>query len=204
MRRPHFPAGLAGLLGVLLNVLAVGALQSVPHTYRPGDLPAWLAETLAHPEATVISAWAFTLGLICLAAFCAGLAFAVRSSWVTVGASLFGLGALLDATGTMAPLAALHVEHPVGIGLLWMSLLVDSAFNGLLGLGLLCLAVGLPADWPKALRVLGVIAGLASLPVSLQFHSDDFARLLAIAGPLWLTWVTWTSVRLLRLGSDAR
>ena len=198
MARPHFPAGLAGLLGVLLNVLAVGALQVVPHTYRPGDVPAWLAETVAHPGATVISAWAFTLGLVFLAGFCAGLAFAVRNAWVTVGACLFGLGALLDATGTMGPIAALHLEPTVGVGVLWMSLLADSAFNALLGLGLLCFAVGFPADWPKGLRVLGVIAGLASLPVALQFHSDDFARLLAIAGPLWLTWVTWASVLLLR------
>ena len=200
MPRPHFPAGLAGLLGVLLNVLAVGALQVVPHTYRPGDVPAWLAETVAHPSATALSAWAFTLGLVALAAFCFGLAFAVRTSWVVVGACLFGFGALLDATGTMGPLAALHVDPATGLGLLWMSLLVDSAFNGLLGLGLLCFAIGLPKDWPLGLRVLAGVAGIVSLPVALQFHSDDFARLLAVAGPLWLTWVSWTSIVLMRRG----
>ena len=199
MSRPHLPAGLAGLTGVVLNLLAVGALiPAVPHTYRPGDVPAWLSETLAHPGATTLSAWAFTIGLIALAAFCAGLAFAIRTPWVVVGASLFALGAVLDAAGTMAPLAALHAESSTGLGLLWMSLLLDSSFNALLGLGLLCFAVGLPAGWPRANRVLAGVAGLASLPVALQFHSDDFARLLAIAGPLWLGWVCWTSVLLMR------
>lgn len=198
MPRPHLPAALAGLLGVALNVLAVGALREIPHTYRPSDVPAWLAETVAHPAASTLSAWAFTVGLISLAAFAAGLAFAARTSWAVVGASLFGLGAMLDAAGTMAPLAALHLDAPTGLGLLWMSLLLDSAFNGLLGLGLLCFALGLPADWPRAHRLLAVAAGLASLPVALQFHSDDFARLLALAGPLWLVWVTWASVLLLR------
>ena len=184
MFRPHLPAALAGLLGVSLNVLAVGALRPIPHTYRPGDVPAWLAETLAHPGHTTFSAWAFTIGLVCLAAFGGGLA--------------FGFGALLDAAGTMGPVAALHVDSATGLGLLWMSLLLDSAFNGLLGLGLICFSFGLPGDWPRGLRVLGFVAGIASLPVALQFHSDDFARLLAVAGPLWLSWVIWASVLLLR------
>ncbi len=198
MNRPHFPAGLAGLLGVILNVVAVAALRPIPHTYRPGDVPAWLAETIANPGPTTLSAWAFTIGLVALAAFGGGLAFASRTSWATVGAALFGFGALLDAAGTMGPLAALHLDSATGLGLLWMSLLLDSAFNGLLGLGLICFSFGLPAAWPKALRILGVIAGMASLPVALQFHSDDFARLLIVAGPLWLSWVTWASVLMLR------
>ena len=203
MFRPHFPAALAGLLGVRLNVLAVGALRPIPHTYRPGDVPAWLAETLAHPGHTTFSAWAFTIGLVCLAAFGGGLAFACRTSWATVGAGLFGFGALLDAAGTMGPVAALHVDSATGLGLLWMSLLLDSAFNGLLGLGLICFALGVPRAWPRGLKILGVVAGIASLPVALQFHSDDFARLLAVAGPLWLAWVIWASVLLLRVETRA-
>jgi hypothetical protein len=198
MLRPHLPAAATGLLGVALNVVAVAALQDVPHTYRPGDVPAWLAETLAHPTATAVSAWSFTVGLVALAAFGLGLAFRARTAWSVAGAALFGCGALLDAAGTMGPLAALHVEASAGAALLWMSLLLDSAFNGLLGLGLLAFAAGLPPEWPRAHRLLAVGAGLASLPVALQFHDDAFARLLALAGPLWLAWVTWTSALLLR------
>lgn len=200
-------AGWAGLAGVLLNVVAVAALRPVPHTYAPGDVSAWLAESRAAPLNTQLSAWAFTIGLVALAAFAAGLAAAIdkRRTLAVVGAVFFGAGALLDAAGTLAPIAALHVDDTSGVALLWLTLLLDSAFNALLGVGLLCFAGALhPADgWPKALRWFGLAAGLASLPVGLQFSSDAFTRLLAIAGPLWLAWVTWTSVLLLRRG-DAR
>lgn len=185
---------------MLLNVVAVVALRPVPHTYAPGNVSAWLDETLAAPGHTTVSGWAFTVGLVCLAAFVAGLAHASRRPWTVTGAVLFGCGALLDAAGTLAPIAALHVERPVGLALLWLTLLLDSAFNALLALGLLAFAAGLgPEDgWPKGLRWLALVAGLVSLPVGLQFLDDAFARLLAVAGPLWLAWVTWASVVLLR------
>lgn len=202
--RPHLSAGLSGLLGVALNVLAVVALRPIPHTYAPGNVPAWLDETLAHPGATTLSAWAFTVGLVALAAFAAGLARASGRSWTLTGALFFGCGALLDAAGTLTPIAALHVDRPVGLALLWLTLLLDSAFNGLLALGLLAFAAGLtPQDgWPKGLRWLALAAGLVSLPVGLQFMDDAFARLLAVAGPLWLAWVTWASIALLRRRGD--
>ncbi len=196
MSRPHFPAGLAGLVGSALNLVAVAALQNVPHTYRPGDVPAWLGETLANPTATTVAAWSFTIGLVALAAFVAGLAHAHSNAWTVVGAALFGSGALLDAAGTMGPLAALHVDASAGLALLWFTLLLDSAFNALLGLALLCFAVGL-TEHSKLHRALAAIAGLASMVVSLQFHDDFFAKLLAVAGPLWLAWVLWTSIKLL-------
>lgn len=201
-------AGWAGLAGVALNVVAVAALRPIPHTYAPGDVVAWLAETRAAPLNTQVSAWAFTVGLVALVAFVAGLAASVekRRALALVGAVFFGGGAMLDAAGTLAPIAALHVDDASGVALLWLTLLLDSAFNFLLGVGLLCFAGALHPDerWPKALRWLALLAGVASLPVGLQFSSDAFARLLAVAGPLWLAWVTWTSVVLLRRVPDAR
>lgn len=201
MARPHLPIALAGVLGVVLNVVAIIALfflSPVPHFYRPGHVSEWYAEALAHPTATAVSAWAFTLGLVILAAFCAGLAHVLRTAWAVVGACLFGFGAVIDAAGTMAPLAAIHVGPATGVGLLWMTLLLDAAFNGLAGLGLICFAAGLPADWPRGTRVLALVAGLASLPVAMQFHADIFAEALALSGPLWLVWVTWVSGLLLK------
>jgi len=203
-------AGIAGLAGVVLNIVAVAALRDIPHAYRPGDVMAWLAELQAQPFSTQLSAWTFTIGLVALAAFAVGLALTVanrrtlavtdRRNLAVAGAVFFGGGALLDAAGTMAPVAALHVESSAGVALLWLTLLLDSAFNGLLAVGLLCLAGAQRADdgWPVSLRVLGYVAGAASLPVALQFSSDSFAKLLAVSAPLWLVWVTWTSVLLLR------
>lgn len=195
-------AGVAGFVGVALNVVAVAALRHVPHAYRPGDVAAWLSELQSDPFSTQLSAWAFTVGLVALAAFAGGLALTVanRRNLAVAGAIFFGGGALLDAAGTMAPIAALQVEPSAGMALLWLTLLLDSAFNGLLAVGLLCFWGALRADdgWPAPLRWLALLAGLASLPVALQFSSDIFASLLAVAGPLWLAWVTWTSVLLLR------
>lgn len=199
MTRPHLPFAVCGFLGVALNVVAVAALREVPHTYAPGDVAAWVAETRAHPDASTLSAVAFTFGLVALAAFAAGLAHVGRSAWATAGAVFFGAGALLDAAGTMAPIAVLHVGDDPARGLLWLTLLLDSAFNGLLGVGLLCFAAAAPAlGWPRPLRVLSLVGGLVSLPVALQFTSDSFARLLALAGPLWLALVVWASVLLAR------
>jgi hypothetical protein len=111
---------------------------------------------------------------------------------------------LLDAAGTLAPIAALHVDDQTGLGLLWLSLLLDSAFNALLGVGLLCFSIAQTTrdGWPRGLRWLASVAGAASVPVALQFHSNDFARLLALAAPLWLTWILWSSLALWRR-SDA-
>ncbi|MFO0598637.1 MAG: hypothetical protein U0228_25240 [Myxococcaceae bacterium] len=185
----------------MLNVVAVVALREVPHTYAPGDVPAWLAETLAHPTASTVSAVSFTVGLVLLAAFFGGLAatsMVARRSVAVVAAVLFGGGALLDAAGTPAVIAALHSSSSdVGVALLWVTLLLDSAFNALLGLGLVVFAFALGAGAPRWVRVWAFVAGLASLPVGLQFLSDSFARLLAVSGPLWLGWIFVVSVRLM-------
>jgi len=158
---------------------------------------------VANPGHSAVSAWSFTLGLVLLAAFAAGLARACAAAhrpWALVGAGLLGGGALLNAAGTMAPVAVPHLSADAGEALLWMTLLLDAAFNGLLGLGLLAFAAAQsPADgWPRWLRGLGALAGVASLPVALQAHSDSFARLLAVSGPLWVAWVLATCLALWR------
>lgn len=194
----HRSAAIAGLAGVLLNVLAVAALGPVPHTYSPADVGAWLAESKAAPTHTIISAWAFTVGLVLLAAFGAGLARRLDRPLAVIAAVIFGAGLLLDASGTLLPIAALKVDDAIGLALLWATLLLDSANNALLGVALICFSLSLPREWPRGHRWLGLVAGLTSVPVGLQFASADFARLLAVAAPLWLTWIVWACVRLWR------
>jgi hypothetical protein len=190
MNEPNRLAAACGILGVVLNLAAVAALVGVPHTYKPGHVDMWLAEGLAAPGAILASAWAFTVGLALLVPFCAGLA--RRHPATGTGAALVAVGALLDAAGTMGPVAAIHGG---GQAFLWLTLMLDSCFNLLLGLGLLAIAATLPDRGP---RILAAVAGLASLPVALQFSSDAFASLLVVSGPLWCAWVVWASVRLAR------
>jgi hypothetical protein len=198
------------LAGVAGNVLGVAFLWEVPSPYRPGDLGAWLAGSHAHPVATVLSAWTFTLGLVALAVFAVLLALAAaprsaRPGWVWGGALLVAFGAALNAAGTLAPAAAVRfVAAPpdpageaVGRALLALTLHLDAQFNLALGIGLLAVNLGLGASsgWPRWVRALGVAAGIASLPVALQFWSDPFAKLLALSGPLWLAWIAAACLR---------
>jgi hypothetical protein len=199
-----------GLAAVAGNALGVLFLWEVPSPYRPGDVGAWLAGSHAHPVATLLSAWTFTVGLVALAVFAVLLARAAapgsaRPGWVRAGALLAASGALLNAAGTLAPAVAVRFAaappdpagEAVGRALLALTLHLDAHFNLVLGLGLLAvnLALGAASGWPRWARALGVLAGLASLPVALQFWSDPFAKLLAISGPLWLAWIAAASAR---------
>lgn len=197
-----------GLVAVLGNALGVAFLWDVPSPYRPGDVPAWLAGSQAQPLLTVASSFSFVVGLLALAALMPLLSLAVgprarAPGWFHAGAALVAGGALLNAAGCFGPavaarfLPAGEAGRAVGVALLAVSLHLDAHFNLVLGLGLLALnlSAGPAAGWPGWLRALGVAAGLASLPVALQFWSDPFARLLAISGPLWLAWFTAVALR---------
>lgn len=186
--------GLAGLIGVALNVIAVLALQPFTSPYSPADIPGWLASCAQYPIRTAVSSFAFVFGLIALAAFAIGYAAKLRTAPAIVAASFIALGALLDAAGCPAPLVALNAPAPIGEAFLRFTLLLDAAFNGALGIGLIIMAFAQPGR----LRWLALASGIISLPVSLQWASADAAQLLVIAGPLWLAWFAATSVGLLR------
>ena len=184
-------AAACGEAGVALNLVAVAALWGQPHAYKPGDVPAWLAEAAAHPTGTATAAWAFTIVLALLVPVLAGLA--RRDAALAPGAILFAVGAILDAAGTLLPIAALRLAGPAAEAMLWATLLLDAAFNALLGLGLLLMALAMrpEAGWPRGLRWLALAAGVASVPVAGQAFSDVYAAGLLVSGPLWLAFVVW-------------
>jgi hypothetical protein len=137
----------------------------------------------------------------------AGLGRRTASPGGRFGAASIAAGALLNAAGCVAPLVLVaHVLPgcdpaacaPVARALLGVTLSLDALFNLLLGLGLLALGGALWRRGERAVGVLGIVAGLASLPVAGQPFSDGSARLLALAGPLWLAFVLWTSARMWR------
>jgi uncharacterized membrane-anchored protein len=85
------------------------------------------------------------------------------------------------------------------MALLGSSLALDALFNLLLGVGLVCLGFAMrAARWSAWLAWLSIVAGIASVPVSLQAISPLGADLLAVAGPLWLTAIAACCVRLWR------
>jgi hypothetical protein len=195
--------------GIVGNVLGVAFLWNVPSPYRPGDVPAWLAGARAQPVETVLSAASFVVGLSLLAVF-AALAVAserpARPGPFFAGWALVAVGAVLNAAGCVAPAVAVRflpadpAGAAVGQALLAITLHLDAFFNLALGAGLVLAnaAAGRASGWPAWLRMLGILAGLASLPVALQFWADPFAKLLALSGPLWLAWFAAAAVHLVR------
>ena len=197
-------AGAAGLLGLALNVVAVALLAGVPHPYRPDDMAAWHAGTSGLSAASEASAACFTFGLLLLVPWARAWG---RRGLLGVAGELVAGGALLNAAGT--PLVAVVARFlpvsdpangPVARALLGVTLTLDAVFNACLGAGILLASAG-ARSWPRGLRALGVVAGLATLPVALQYRDARAADLLAVAGPLWLAWSTWLALRMLREGA---
>jgi len=204
---------LFGVIAVVGNVVGVAVLGDVPSAYRPGAMASWVSEVVAAPGAVAISAVAFTVGLLALAGWALILGARLNTPLARAAGAVIAAGAVLDAAGTPAPLVlALHVGPlcgaghdclPAGAALLGMSLAADALFNLLLGIGLVLLAAVMwrrGFAW-RSLAVLMLVAGLASVPVSLQVAYDAAAKLLVVAGPLWLSAIAVTSVRLWRAGS---
>jgi len=206
----------SGWLSAALNLAGVVFLREIPAAYKPGTIPTWLNQSLAHPTAATASAIAFTAGVLLLVPFAIALersSQGARPLWAGAGAILVALGGIMNATGTLLPLVAIGPLAAVGdvtsagflgaaLALLAWSLTMDACFNALFGAGLVAFGVAMLRD-PGRSRIvawLGIVAGLATIPVALQPVSQAAADWLAVAGVLWLGWLVWTSASLWRQG----
>ena len=194
-----------GVVGVVGNVVGVAALHGVEGAYRPGGLGAWAESSLAHPGASVASAVAFTVGLLALAGWAAALGRRLGGPLAPLAAGAMAVGAVLNAAGTLTPaVLVLHVAPACGDGacvavaraLLGVTLSLDALFNLAFGAGLALAGWSLWRAGRRPVGGLGLAAGLATLPVAGQIAWESAARLLAVAGPLWLGFVLATSVLL--------
>ncbi len=200
-----------GVVGVVGNVVGVAALHDVEGAYRPGGLGAWAESAMAHPGASVASAVAFTVALLALAGWAAALGRRLGGPLARLAAAAMAVGAVVNAAGTLTPaVLVLHVAPACGGGcpavaraLLGLTLSLDALFNLAFGAGMALAGWSL---WTAGRRPvvggLGLAAGLASLPVAGQIAWDQAARLLAVAGPLWLGFVLATSALLWRARSE--
>jgi hypothetical protein len=204
-------AAALGAIGVAGNVAGVLFLGEVTGAYKPDQLDRWATLSALHPQATVASAVSFIVGLLALAGWAAGLARRAPTPAARLSAGAIAMGAVLNAAGCVGPLVlVVHVlpggggdAGPVARALLGVALSLDATFNLLLGVGLLGLSSALWGRGERWLAALGIAAGLASIPVAGQPFSVAAANLLAVAGPLWLAFVGWSSVRLWRGGDGS-
>ncbi|HVP68189.1 MAG TPA: hypothetical protein VMT17_13085 [Anaeromyxobacteraceae bacterium] len=207
MRRSERLGAALGAAGIVGNVFGVAALADVPNAYRPGTLDAWASQAVAHPAQTAASAIAFSLGLLALAGWAQAAARWVGGRLSRAAASAIAASAVVNAAGSLAPLVlVLHVAPacanggcgPVARALLGFALSADALFDLLLGAALVLLGARLAARGRSRLGALGVAAGVATLPVSLQVVSTAAAKWLAVAGPFWLLFVAWSSALMWR------
>jgi hypothetical protein len=200
---------LAGVTGVVGNILGVAVLGDISSAYRPDEVATWTAQVLHAPGAASASGLAFTLGLVALAGWALVMGARLASPPGVAGAFLVATGAIFNAAGTPAPLVVVHLLEPAcgdteachaaAMALLGGSLALDALFNLLLGIGLILMGRAMfGVAWPSWLAWLTIVAGAASVPVSTQVVSPAGADLLLVAGPLWLTAITLSSVRLWR------
>lgn len=214
MPNPALRAGaISGLFAAALNFGGVLPLADLPAAYKPGRLPEWLGQIQGHPAETAASAWMFTAGVLLLLPFAAALRRQTpESGLVDAGSRLIAAGGLMNGAATLAPFVVSHQLLPLAspategasLALLGLTLCMDALFNGLLGLGLILVGAAWLGAGRKVLGGLGVIAGLATVPVVLQCVSATFAGWLAVAGPLWLAWITAASVSLWRAPTAPR
>lgn len=196
-----------GALAALLNLGGVLPLAELPAAYKPGRLQEWLGQIQDHPTETAVSALLFTLGVLALVPFAAAL----RRAWpesglIDAGSRLIATGGLMNGAATLAPFVVSHQLQPlmdprtppVSLALLGLTLSMDALFNGLLGAGVALIGAAWLRQGRRALGAFSLVTGLATAPVALQAVSEPFARWLAVAGPLWLSWLVVASVALLR------
>ena len=183
-----------GLLGRLLDTTVVASFTRPGFSVRE---PTWSASSI--PTSLAGRTYAVTGAN-------SGIGQAVADGLArrgVAGASLVAIGAILNTAGSFAPAAARLFDpaEPAGAAtaraLLAVSIYADAAFNLALAFGLVAINVSLLRDGavPVWFAALGIVAGVASLPVAGQAVSDTLARGILISGPLWLAWLIAFAVR---------
>lgn len=204
---PNFIAGRAGVAAVGFIAIGVAFLRNIEGAYRPGMLDRWYYAATQHETATTWSAWCFTMGVLLLVPWAAGLA-RVLGPYSWPGAALAAVGAMLSAVGTLLPFVVVqmvpHGEAAIGETLLGIALTFDSLFNLVFGAAmvLLCFAMARDPQLPMWLPAYGLVASLLTIAVVSQAWSPVGADLVLLAGPAWLGWVALTSWHLQRLPAE--
>lgn len=195
-------AALLVLGSAIANGLGALALPQASLAYKPGQLDAWLSVNLAHPNGAEWGAIFFTAGVLMMVP----VAFALdkllggrRRGLARIGAMSMVVAALTNGMATMLPFVVstqlaplVDVANPpaviIATAMLGAALTADAAAIGFLGVGILLVGVAMMSDanYGRALGVLGIIAGLAVMPMILEASYDWAAH-----------WVLWGSLPLL-------
>ena len=195
-------AALLVLGSVAANGLGALALPQASLAYKPDQIEAWLGVNLAHPSGAEWGAILFTAGVLMMVP----VAFALdkliggpRRGLARIGAMSMAVAALTNGMATMLPFVVSTQLAPIAdlatppasiiaMALLGAALSADAAAIGFLGIGIVLVGAAMMSDtnFGRALGVLGIVAGLAVMPMTLEASYDWAAQ-----------WVLWGSVPLL-------
>lgn len=202
---PSLAGAICAAGAALFNAAGVVPLKDVPGAYKPDTVVLWLESLRAAPGPSELSAALFVAGVLLLVPTAAVLA---RRLDAPAPAAALAAGAVLNAAGALLPIVVTRYvpdgADAVGQAFLGTAIALDAAFNACLGAAMLGFGVAARRAGASAYGWAGIVAGLATLPVAGQIVSRGAADWLGVAGPLWLTWLLWTAVRIARSGVASR
>lgn len=201
---PNRIAAVAGMLAVFFNVLGVVFVSEIAEAYQPELIDRWYFAALQHEFSVSWSAWCFTLAVLCLVPWVAGMARSIGPySWP--GAAMIAMGAGLNATASLLPFVVVthvpHGEDALGETLLGITITIDALFYLIFGVGLVLLNVGMAraVQFPMWLSGWGLVAGILCVGVVGRAWSPAAANFVYVAAPFWMLWVALASGVLFRL-----
>ncbi|MDA0260879.1 MAG: hypothetical protein O3A21_01585 [Proteobacteria bacterium] len=203
------------LIGAAANGLGALALPKASLAYKPGRLGEWFAVNLTAPSGAEWGAILFTAGVLMMVPVACALAKLIGGplrGLAVIGAALMAVAGLVNGLATMLPFVLSTQLAPVidmsaapapamAIALLGVALAADAVAIGCLGAGIILAGLAMAGDplFGRGLGGLGVIAGLAVLPMALEANYDWAAQWVLWGSIPLLAWLLWLAGQLWRL-----
>jgi hypothetical protein len=206
-----------GLAVVLTYVIGIVCIGAVPDATNVHALDKALREINAHNRLTVVAGWMFAIGLAVVVPFTWLLVSTLPEPLrerASIGAWVLSVGAIVNVIGSLIlvmlghfqPLVSQTTEtSDISKMLLGFGISCDATYNfGLfVGLTLICAAMRASDEWRGKTATLGLVTGILSLPVSLEWYSEYAAMIQYLSGGLFIIWTIAVTVVARRRSSTA-
>ena len=177
------------------NLAGVFPLLGLEGVYRPNRYEEWIDSIQQQPFMHSLSGILFTIGVFCGLVLGILLMREYKRFW---SGFCLAIGSALNGLTTMFPflLAQMVFDRNVGMILLAMALLADSAYNLFLGITMILEGRFLKSVGHSKQGKAGLIIGFLTIPVATQCIFEEGALWLGIAGPAWIVWwVFWGRIQ---------
>lgn len=177
------------------NLIGVFPLLGLQGVYRPNRYEEWIDSIQQEPFKHSVSGILFTIAVFC--GLSLGVLLITEHKRLWSGLCL-AVGSALNGLTTMFPflLSQMIFDRNVGMIMLAIALLADSAYNLFLGLTMILEGRFLRSEGYQKQGTAGIIIGILTIPVATQCLFEEGALWLGIAGPAWIVWwVLWGRIQ---------